>query len=533
MSDSSIAGDALAGDSAAPFAQTLRTYQPSGQFGWRACVVNVAVGAPLAVLLGWGLSEAQLASSSFLRSAITLALASFIVAFCWILLAERAKSRSPRFNMVAASALILVLELARWAFTWQVLSLDIAAVAASIMPMDALTEELKILGEGFCVGLLPVVVARAQATEPYCEVSQAWAVKDVSGEVWCTGERTPLLRCLSDAGVATLLAMPRADVRVHQPDVGSWQTLFIHGLQAKGASEGRWLTLSLIQYTCDARGKVSTTVVDILKHWQVSSGDYARVAEHLTSAAVPMPPVADRVYVADARPASDRAEAHDADGADEQENETERPTPPQLLPAVSALQAQQHVLTLSLAQPHCQDADLAVQADAWRVCALAHSALKQWSAAVAAFETLFALEPTAFNALQQASTSVMAGELQRGQDWYDKACELNAVSREMPPGRLCTAFLSALEQAGELGACRVHLDWLAQAYRALHNTDDTFVWMRGLPFFGDFLGRSAALLGETCSALEVRDWYAAMYADLDEEGKQRLDAHMAALPLAD
>ncbi|XLM20414.1 hypothetical protein MKD33_19210, partial [Chromobacterium piscinae] len=82
---------------------------------------------------------------------------------------------------------------------------------------------------------------------------------------------------------------------------------------------------------------------------------------------------------------------------------------------------------LRLAQPHLEAKSAGLRADAYRLCALASSRQAQWDTAFSCWKKLFELEPTAHNALQLASASVMAGDVERGKAWMMKFDELNRV----------------------------------------------------------------------------------------------------------
>lgn len=126
-------------------------------------------------------------------------------------------------------------------------------------------------------------------------------------------------------------------------------------------------------------------------------------------------------------------------------------------------------------------------------------------------------------------TSVVDGQLLRGQAWFEKADEINRQTKEIPQPLLRTNFLSALEQAGEFSAAKPHLDWLANAYRAARTTDDHQLWVYGLPFFRVFLNKSLTILRVCYIEQDVKVWYESMRDELDEQGKDAIDRHVAAL----
>jgi hypothetical protein len=274
-----------------------------------------------------------------------------------------------------------------------------------------------------------------------------------------------------------------------------------------GDPEARWLSVALATHTRESDGKIKTASTTLAEAWPVSAAEYQALATHAQSAP-------------DGR---DDVQPNDASDA------TSNPTPPELQPAVSAMEAGNHALAIGLARAYCQHPTPAVQADAHRICALSHAGQQQWADAFDDFHQLFELEPSALNALQLATTSVMASQVLRGEAWYARATEINQQSQEMPPPKLCTAYLSALDQAGEHEAAMRQLDWLAQAYQAIQITDDHALWMRGMPFLGEFLRRSLPIVLACRSPQEARAWYEALGAHLDAAGQAQIDQHVASL----
>ena len=486
----------------------LAVYEPSGRVGARGVGVWLIAGVPCALGLGYLLALAQAKASGWLSSTICTLLAAVVIGLVFSVLADRSRSRSVRFNTVMAGALLAVLMAVRWLLTlgvspeaWGQGDADIWSHVGS--GVGALLEVMTIAG-------LALMLSRSQARYPYSENSKAWAAKGFTGELWSQAGQADILRQLQAEGVSWLLTLTRANDLGMEPVSATWQTLEVSGLLAGEADESRWLTVRALTHTRSNDGKVTQSAETVIEHWVVSSADYEALHHHLTAAEA----TADTNTGADTEHA--QHEAHD----------TARPTPVELQAAVTALESEQYSVAGKLAQPHCQHPDARVRADAWRLCAISRSRLNQWPEAFEAYHALFDLEPSAMNALQLATTSVMQSELLRGQAWYDKAVELNANHADMPAARLCTAYLSALEQAGEYEATQPHLNWLAQGYRSMGITDDHFVWTRGFPFFGEFLRKSDVLLRMCVSDAERRAWYESLKADLDEAGQEAIAQHL-------
>lgn len=500
----------------------ITMYQPSGRLDRRLLPQVVLVGLPLLALLGWGYANALLYNPPVLIAPLVngfFALLCGVVA-AWVV--EKGHSRSLWGNTVVAVFLTGIFIWVRWLVTFRAMDvaaamqffqaplaipgmlweLAVAEAQADSRAFSPVMHCLVWLLEVFLPALLMIFLCRTQARSPYSETLGIWASKEAGGELYPEYRLAEaLLPELAADGIQSLLRMPRAD-RMHADILASaWTTLKVVGHQAEADPSARWLDIELLSHQRDNEGKVKVARSDLLKGWHVSPEDYGVVMTYCRGDAL-NPPLT------------------------ESAPESAPPTPAALQPALAALESGDFDQAVRLATPHRQHPVPAVQADALRLCALARSNLAHWPAAFADFHELFDREATAHNALQLATTSVMAGELERGVAWFERADMLNRESGDMPPGQLRTGFLSALEQAGQIAACLPHLEWLARAYRALSVSDSHVVWSHGLPFLGDFLDKSLPLLRELLPEIDIPAWYQAMREDLDDEGRATIDTFL-------
>jgi hypothetical protein len=470
----------------------------------------VFAGLPLAAALGYGLAWAQSHAHGAIASVICAALAALLTGIVFISLADQARSRNVLANTLAASALLICLFAVRW---WRAEQLPGEALWSLMQAAPASAWFADLLGallEAVALGAVAMIMVRSQARAPFSDAAHQWAIKSMQGELWAGSASGPqVLAGLQAQGVSLLLSMPRAAEYAAAPIASVWRTVEVLGHWVEADEPSRWLTVKVKTHERTDAGKIKVSSDNVVEYWAVSSDEYLAVNHVLEGTATPL-----------AQPEPEQPGAED----------DARPTPIELEPALAAMQAEQYGVCVSLAQAHCQHPDEAVRADAWRMCAMSLSRMSQWPEAFRHYHQLFELEANAFNALQLATTSVMAGELTRGEAWFAKAVELNAQGHEMPAARLRTAYLSALKNAGEFEAATHHLDWLAQGYMAMRITDDHFVWTRGFPFFSEFLAQSQHLLSHAMPGADMRAWYARMAEALDEDGRRLLSQHVAALP---
>jgi hypothetical protein len=206
------------------------------------------------------------------------------------------------------------------------------------------------------------------------------------------------------------------------------------------------------------------------------------------------------------------------------------PTPPELLEAVAALEHEQYLTALNVAAPHVESDRYCLRVDALRMAGIANSKLERWSEARQTYIALFKDEPAARNALQVATSSVMAGEIECGEEWVAKAMEMNQADRTVHGLGILTNFMTALIQTGHMKLALPYLEEVKKCYESLNITDSTFLWMRGVPFFGSFLEKSAVIIRATLEPAQARAWYESMLPHVDQPGKDMLNELLRAWP---
>jgi hypothetical protein len=496
-------------------------YQPSGRVRWLELVAYTVAAAIVSALLGWLYARALLFELPFLFAPIFTCVFGIVVVIFLSLFISKTHSRWVLLNTVwgvlGASLFIWV----RWATTvhsmgitdaltfaqsgpigWLATLWRIAQVQSELNPraFSPVLQSLVWLLEWALVAGMAYLMTVADARKPYSETAQAWAVSQATGELfWHGGTSNNLKNHLAQNGAQALLDfLPATSVVVSVAT--DWWTVKVEGLRVEADPLACWLNVWILLQTRNEKGGVTTRKEPVVESWWVDEQVYTAVMAHLQNPQ-----------------------------AVEQADASERPTPVELQPALAAFKAENFNGAITLAKAHCQHPEVLVQADAHRLCALSSSELAQWDSAFEHFHALFALEATTHNALQLATTSVMAGELLRGQAWFEKAEQINAGSEDMPTAGLRTAFMSALENKGEMTALMPHIEWLGNAYRSVCVTDSHFLFMRGLPFFSVFLERSLPVLQANLAAPEVKKWYAQMSESVDDEGQVMINAHIQAI----
>ncbi|MGQ5525507.1 hypothetical protein ACUHMQ_19940 [Chitinimonas sp. PSY-7] len=506
----------------------LPTYIPSGRVSLRVLPWLFLLGIPGTAINGWGYAVTLEQKPPFWVAPFLMLIFILCCNLVNSTVFEKGHSRSVRFNTIIAALLCVFAFWVRWVATFKAIDNASATEFATSGPItwasmlwtlattDAANDPNQFgpivrciiwLLEFAAAMLFCQIIARASTRTPYSEAIRAWAKSGTKGELyWEGGNVEDLAKHLEQNGAAALLAMQKANELQANIVASTWWTIALEGLQVEPDPAARWLKLEHVEQRRNDKGGISTKRHTLVEAWQISDAEYKAIFIHLGISLVPL-----------------------AANKPVQDENAERPTPVELQTALAAYQAGNPSSAITVATAHCQHPDPAVQADALRLCALSHCDMAQWDQAFAKFHSLFPLEQTAHNALQLATTSVMSGELLRGQAWLDKAIELNTKTHEVPVVTLRTGYISALEKSGNLEAALPHLNWVADVYRSLVNTDAQFLWTRGLPLFSTFLDKSLPILRASLSDAEITAWYNQVRDDVDPAGKDALDQHLQKL----
>lgn len=505
----------------------LPTYLPSGKFAWQAPLKALFYGIPGAVLLAWLYALLLHYSSAAPISLFGLALFSVFTGVLACMVLKAGHSRSLRFNAVAGAGLGFVMLWAHWAL-WIWMDFDqgpkmagffitsgpvgwvsmlgmLAERLTEIEPRRFLVNWLPLLwiAEATILVWLPAFIARTQAEDPYSETAHAWADEDIDGELWWDGGMSSELRSrLDEEGIDFLCRMARA-VEVGAIVASQWWTISVKSRKVESDPAARWISVSIVEQKRDENGKIKSVTTPVIAQWNIDAADYDRLAGHISQAGQTLPL------------------ARDA------------PTPAELEAAVAAMEAEEFAKAIKLADPLRNHPRMALRADALRLSALCLARLEKWEKAFDEYHALFAIESTTLNALQLATTSVMAGELERGRAWFEKARQINMDAADIAWPTLHTNFLSALGNAGQWAAGLPHIEWLRDMFQSMTSSDDHFVFMHDMPFLSVFFEKSLPILRACMADGEVRAWYAAMHEHLDAEGQEKLADWLEHLRAAD
>lgn len=339
--------------------------------------------------------------------------------------------------------------------------------------------------------MLAPVQGRMRVDEPFCELTNAWAEKFLVPRQFLPLDAAPAASRLEadpDA-VWTLLSPMATDASVSHAELILYRT---------GGADA-YISITNVLVKPGKKGQVARERETVTECLRLPGTNVDALIEHLMTQAPAAPD-----------PAA----------------EPERPVSPVLAAALEHLQAERYAEALATASAYVSSRDSDVRPDALRLCALACTRLDRWADAAQFFTSLFDDETTSHNALQIATSSVMAGALPDGLRWMEQATTLNAGSKEVPHMTMLISFLTALKNSGQEAAALTFIEQVRKAYTDIGSTDPTVLYANSMPFFGAFLNNSLPFVRASLSPEQGRRWYASMLPSLDQAGCAALSEWM-------
>jgi hypothetical protein len=342
--------------------------------------------------------------------------------------------------------------------------------------------------------MVPPQMGRMRADDPFCEASGTWAERIAVPRRFAFIDAPALVTQRLETDPQQLLSV----MTPWTEDSANYSEVVIYG--ARGAES--YVSITNFVVMAPQKDESKKTAQSVLEYLRVPDMGAEELLRHLT---------AQRPSQAD--------------------HSSEKPTSPELASALDHLESDRFEAAVEAASQHAGSAQFSLRTDANRICALASSRLGRWSEALAYWQRLNDDELTAHNALQIATSAVMAGDLPQGESWVKEAKRLNETSAELPGLLILTNFVTALTDAGQTAGAMPYLDQIREAYVGLGVTDPTVLYVNRMPAFSAFLNNSEPIVRAALNQEQGRGWYAAMVPHLDERGKAELshwlDSHFS------
>lgn len=174
-------------------------------------------------------------------------------------------------------------------------------------------------------------------------------------------------------------------------------------------------------------------------------------------------------------------------------------------------------------EPYRSSLDTYVVKEAYGLTALSYFRLEQYEQARATFEWL-AKEYSDINDWFNLMTSaILAGHIDQGMEAYTQAKQLRAQAEDdegVPIPQMMYYACRALADAKEYDRAFTVLNELMDIYKQLHITDDTFLYMRGVPMLPHAMEAVKIILTARKDKMDIDTWFAMLDASLDEEGRE-------------
>ncbi len=157
--------------------------------------------------------------------------------------------------------------------------------------------------------------------------------------------------------------------------------------------------------------------------------------------------------------------------------------------------------------------------------ALAYFHTESYGKSAELFERLSVGSKDAVRWFNLCTSAIMAGDTQKGLDALHQAIKLNREKETNGEG-IPTPFMQlyatrALLDSGKYNQAFNQLNELAEIYGELSITDTHFLYMRGVPFFDEFINLSKEILGKQ-EVTDAKQWVSYVSSRLDEDGKEAM-----------
>ncbi|MBI5694363.1 MAG: tetratricopeptide repeat protein [Nitrospirae bacterium] len=124
-----------------------------------------------------------------------------------------------------------------------------------------------------------------------------------------------------------------------------------------------------------------------------------------------------------------------------------------------------------------------------------------------------------------ARAALTAGDVPLAQDSFvqmEAAYEAGNYGEQISSVMLRFYFAQFLKERGEYGLAFGHVERMRAVYEELHITDDTFVYMRGVPMLGHTMELAMSLFPHLAGQVDPAKWLDAFAKKLDDEGRNYL-----------
>jgi tetratricopeptide (TPR) repeat protein len=180
---------------------------------------------------------------------------------------------------------------------------------------------------------------------------------------------------------------------------------------------------------------------------------------------------------------------------------------------------------ISLARPFLESSDDELRIQARRHTALSLFRKNNYSQALSLFRELAENSNEAGEWFNVVTSATLAGDIAGGEDAFEKAVKCQEVagySQQPSVPFMRHWYACALQDRKEYAKALHQIEELRTIYEQLKITDDTFVYIRGVPFFSHTMNVAVDVFRGLGSSFNAIGWIEAFARKLDEEGQTYL-----------
>jgi tetratricopeptide (TPR) repeat protein len=200
--------------------------------------------------------------------------------------------------------------------------------------------------------------------------------------------------------------------------------------------------------------------------------------------------------------------------------------------AWNALEQERFEDVLAETEPFLNFKNDVLRLEANKLAGLAYFRSQRYEQATPHFQTVARSSTDVADWFNVVTSATLAGDFQTGADAFDKAleCQKEANYSQQPSVPFMRYYYAcALRDKGQWETALQQINELRKTYAQLHITDDTFVYIRGVPFLGQTLRVAMDVFQGLGRNADAETWFNSFAKNLDEDGRTLVEAYKSTL----
>lgn len=199
--------------------------------------------------------------------------------------------------------------------------------------------------------------------------------------------------------------------------------------------------------------------------------------------------------------------------------------PLELVSARTSLEAGDSASCIREATPFLADRNPGIAREANRLAGLGRFRSGEYQESLPFFEAAATGSDQAIDWFNLASAATLASEPDFAENAFRKALdcqEASGYTQQPSVPFMMYIFMFTLSKEGFQERAFRHLEELRKIYEAMKITDDTFVYLRGVPFLSQTMEAAIPVLRSVMSRIEAAGWLRSFSSRLDNAGGKLL-----------